>query len=432
MKSCQDIEIYNSLVRKINEIIGELSTLNNHKLEVQRIVNKCIELKQQIENESYQTLEKINSFNNNILNYTELLEILNTEANNLRQTVELEGNHLFVENSKEGLLEINNIQGNTLWVDNDTEEVLTEFDTSKILRIQSCFEDKVVTQEMVDSGKELAENLGKYKVDYKVTGKNKFITEDWNVTANGLTVTIEDGVFTVNGTNTNFLRYKVTNGNVASIEAMDSWCHEVIDYIEIGKTYSISSKEIGGINNIPSGEKVLISIRDSNKQTIGNSTNKPTVRIDRTPCYIHFYIPPGTYDNYKIAFNIEEGEVVTAYEPYKEQVKTYYLNSPLLEGDTIEQQGDKLVHVHRSEITAYTEGDEFSYITDLTNTLKTKSSPTTEIIGENILKVNKSFYRMSIDFDSVIPVEKSSITYTGNDISLNSTDEITRNDEEVL
>lgn len=81
MNSCQDIEIYNSLVRKINEIIGELSTLNNHKLEVQRIENKCIELKQQIENESYQTLTEIqnekqqildiiNSFNNNILNYT--------------------------------------------------------------------------------------------------------------------------------------------------------------------------------------------------------------------------------------------------------------------------------------------------------------------------------------------------------------------------
>ena len=40
--------------------------------------------------------------------------------------------------------------------------------------MQSSFEDKVVTQEMVDSGKELAENLGKYKVEYKVTGKNKF------------------------------------------------------------------------------------------------------------------------------------------------------------------------------------------------------------------------------------------------------------------
>ena len=40
--------------------------------------------------------------------------------------------------------------------------------------LQSSFEDNLVTQEMVDSGEEVADNLGKYRVDYKVTGKNKF------------------------------------------------------------------------------------------------------------------------------------------------------------------------------------------------------------------------------------------------------------------
>ena len=35
--------------------------------------------------------------------------------------------------------------------------------------LQSSFEDKVVTQEMVDAGEELAENLGKYKVDYVIS-----------------------------------------------------------------------------------------------------------------------------------------------------------------------------------------------------------------------------------------------------------------------
>ena len=40
--------------------------------------------------------------------------------------------------------------------------------------MQSTFEDKLVTQEMVDAGKELAENLGKYKASIKVVGKNLF------------------------------------------------------------------------------------------------------------------------------------------------------------------------------------------------------------------------------------------------------------------
>ena len=71
------------------------------------------------------------------------------------------------------------------WTSNDLEEfkksiIVLEGDyTNKPIPdyfkgMQSSFEDKVVTQEMVDSGEELAENLGKYKVEYKVTGKNKF------------------------------------------------------------------------------------------------------------------------------------------------------------------------------------------------------------------------------------------------------------------
>ena len=37
--------------------------------------------------------------------------------------------------------------------------------------LQSTFEDNLVTQEMVDSGKEVADNLGKYKVEYYISGK---------------------------------------------------------------------------------------------------------------------------------------------------------------------------------------------------------------------------------------------------------------------
>ena len=61
------------------------------------------------------------------------------------------------------------ITGNTLWIDNATEEMLTAFDESKNLRLQSSFEDKLVTQEMIDNGEEISDNLGKYKVEYKST-----------------------------------------------------------------------------------------------------------------------------------------------------------------------------------------------------------------------------------------------------------------------
>lgn len=37
--------------------------------------------------------------------------------------------------------------------------------------LQSTFEDNLVTQEMIDSGEEVADNLGKYKVNYYISGK---------------------------------------------------------------------------------------------------------------------------------------------------------------------------------------------------------------------------------------------------------------------
>ena len=44
---------------------------------------------------------------------------------------------------------------------------------------------------------------------------------------------------------------------------------------------------------------------------------------------------------------IEEGTTITEYEQYKGYTKTLYLNSPLLEGDSIEVSGNDIVHVHR-------------------------------------------------------------------------------------
>ena len=48
---------------------------------------------------------------------------------------------------------------------------------------------------------------------------------------------------------------------------------------------------------------------------------------------------------YKV--QLEEGTVATEYEPYKSYTKTFYLNSPLLEGDTIEDVNGVATHVKR-------------------------------------------------------------------------------------
>ncbi len=184
--------------------------------------------------------------------------------------------------------------------------------------LQSSFEDKVVTQEMVDSGKELAENLGKYKVEYKVTGKNKANSEIIDMRHNtgryicsnnyskfDAVIPLKQGTYILSLQTgfkpSNFVDSTIfiwdKNGNKRNAKTYDPF---EIKYNEVGITwYGAVEKDI--------------SISDL----------------------------VGTY------IQIEEGSTATDYEPYKESTKTYYLNSPLLEGDTIEDNGNNVVHVHR-------------------------------------------------------------------------------------
>jgi hypothetical protein len=213
------------------------------------------------------------------------------------------GNHIALQGEYDGKCRPN-IYGNTLWIDNDTEEILMAFDGTKNLRLQSSFEDKLITDEK-DA------HSGKYKVDYKVTGKNKF---DKSKTLNG---------------------YEITDVGNGTIGANLNWF--VTDFIPVipNTSYKISGKANGN----------AVLGYNENKQFITNFPNAGTVGIT-IPNNVR-YIKLNGMLKQKDTFQIEEGEKATTYEPYKEYTKTLYLNSPLLEGDTIEQSGNDIVHVHK-------------------------------------------------------------------------------------
>ena len=160
---------------------------------------------------------------------------------------------------------------------------------------------------------------GKYKVDYKVTGKNK-----WN------------GTWT-----------KVAN----------------------------SKQHESSFIKVNSNSKYILSI--SNNYNVGGAERRFNVQFyDKDKKYINFIITGYLPDNAKINIpynckyikiinrvnqdfteeytniedcttQLEEGDTATTYEPYKESIKTLYLNSPLLEGDTIEQSGNDIIHNHK-------------------------------------------------------------------------------------
>ena len=231
--------------------------------------------------------------------------------------------------------------------------------------LQSSFEDNLVTQEMIDSGEEVADNLGKYRVDYKVTGKNKF----------NKSKTLDE--------------YEITGIDVTH---NPKWF--ITDFIPVipNTSYKISGKG--------TGDSVIYY--GSNKQVLGGGgggTSLITVPTDAK------YVRLNGFLTQKDTFQIEEGDTATSYEPYKEYTKTLYLNSPLLEGDTIEEKDDGIYHVHRSELVAYTEGDEASLITDKVNTLHQLAEPQYELIEQSNLAI-PSYTNGHLDFNTAVPVEK--------------------------
>ena len=195
--------------------------------------------------------------------------------------------------------------------------------------MQSSFEDKLITDEKD------AHN-GKYKVDYKVTGKNKCprcITT--STSGNGITLTydVTTQTFSYSGTATNtsiFLSIPCPNLKLLKDK---SYIFSVDNPLT---NFSLQATELGvGYNcNLPPGQSAT-----------------PIVNLDKfTSNSIILYSQNLTIgQSYSGTFKIqiEEGTKATTYEPYKEYTKTLYLNSPLLEGDTIEQSGNDIVHMHR-------------------------------------------------------------------------------------
>lgn len=194
--------------------------------------------------------------------------------------------------------------------------------------MQSSFEECKVTQEMVDSGEELAENLGKYKCVVKVKGKNV-----WNSQDNTLD------------------KYKLELFQPSYYGR----------YIKVPKTntqYTLSIKP----TTIPDNHWVVVNVVEGNtmleifnQNKTGSSTannNKiRTVFSDnngfiRISVYTHIKNDKHWKVFQELKFQIEEGTQATPYEPYYERTQTVYLNSPLLKGDEIVCKEDGLYHYH--------------------------------------------------------------------------------------
>ena len=194
-------------------------------------------------------------------------------------------------------------------------------------------------------------HLEQYKVEYKVTGKNKVNTIDSLKEWDGAKIHFKNAQidFIPNSNNSLPLEYE-----------------NPLNYnLKKGVTYTLSTKQLsGGAFSSGSmgvgiriyytdGTNSIINIDNTNNnynniksKTFTTKTNKEVKKVAlRAIGYNIGYT--ATANVYSYALQIEEGTVATEYEPYKESIQTVYLNSPLLEGDTIEEIDGEVYHVHR-------------------------------------------------------------------------------------
>ena len=224
--------------------------------------------------------------------------------------------------------------------------------------LKSSFEDQLVTQDMVDCGQEKPENLGKYKVEYKVTGKNKFNENFAKVYDNWEKLSYK--VFPIHLKPNTQYTFKRSNDENYSFTWL-SW---------VKQSHSASN------NNMVYW---IANAAYPNR----NSTNFTFKTNSTGIIYLNIQIDDGLERHFNAWGNIqiEEGTTATEYEPYKESIKIFYLNSPLLEGDTIEDVNGKATHVKRYDKVVLNGSEIYSHV----------STPPTNYFYIEIPKIKENY-----------------------------------------
>ena len=216
--------------------------------------------------------------------------------------------------------------------------------------LQSSFENQLITQEMINDGEEKSENLGKYKVEVKSTGKNKLSGTGSASTPDDVFSFIEDSNGIITATN--------------AVRDNRAWKYENSQYfvnltpgtytisVEIVKVPTINYSQVQLF--LPSGSSIwTYSYNSIVSSGVGGKRSYTFTVNDYTTIGIIAKIYDGAFK-----IQVEEGAVPTECEPYKESVNTFYLNSPLLQEDTIEVRNGQAYHIKRCREIVFDGSDD--------------------------------------------------------------------------
>ena len=155
-----------------------------------------------------------------------------------------------------------------------------------------------------------------------ICGKNLAPITAGSTTIQQLTISIDDnGVITLDGSTTNSLYFKLTNGvdSVLGTSIQTSWSSENVVNDKSGKVLSI--RYISG--SCPNGGTAwrLFNGKNQVAQYYPQTSNIEAAytAAGGISCIALFVGANLTYNNYKVQVQLEEGSTATTYEPYQDQ-----------------------------------------------------------------------------------------------------------------
>ena len=195
--------------------------------------------------------------------------------------------------------------------------------------MKSTFEDCLVTQEMIDAGTEKAENLGKYKAELKVVGKN-LINESSKV---ALYIGGADGI-TIADVDPNTLSYVIPCKPNTVYRAM---------YTSGGDRNVLAS-----FSSYPKNQDKAL-----NKSATYRPEDISTITTDSNARYLMFYCCSTTNIPPIEPIIVESSNPITPYEPYKESKQTLYLDEPLYK--------DNELCIHNGQLGYWKNRDKYTF-----------------------------------------------------------------------
>ena len=192
----------------------------------------------------------------------------------------------------------------------DDTQIINDNDKTAILsaiKITTLTDKTLSIPNVPPDAKTTGEEINKLK---KITVSNNLLPlDDYDITYNGVHINVTNGIMTLTGKATAYIRVKVTNGYDAKGTIQNSWKTETLNQFEVGKTYTLHNYIVKGTKTTGVG----VSLRGQNGDSVVSLSTEETP-LSTSVAFAMLYIPINAEVDFSyVPIFIEGGKSDNAY-----------------------------------------------------------------------------------------------------------------------